>query len=180
MNSQRAPITWQKLTKKSIVWFFWLFFAALMQTGVFARYLPFGVVPEIALPCVIAIAIHDGERSAVICGIMGGLIIDALGTSGFSASALLYMLLAMTAALLTHSLLSRDFLSWVITSLVSLAVLCFISAAYGAINVDAPFGEYIGRVFFKYIISSFLCSLPFYLVTRLIWHRFFDNREMEG
>ena len=90
MNSQRSPITWQKLTRKSIVWSLWLFAAALVQTSVLSRYQPFGVVPEIVLPCVIAIAIHDGERSATICGIIGGLIIDSLGSGGFSASAVVY------------------------------------------------------------------------------------------
>ncbi len=180
MNSQRSPITWQKLTKKSIVWFLWLFGSALVQTCVFARYQPFGVVPEIVLPCVIAIAIHDGERSATICGIMGGLIIDALGTGGFSASAVLYMLLAVVAAFLTYSVLSRDFLSWVIATVLALVLCCLTSAIYARISVGAPFFEYLGRTFFKYVFSSFIFSLPFYLVTRLIWHRFFNNREMEG
>lgn len=180
MNSQRSPITWQKLTKKSIVWFLWLFVAAIVQTSVLSRYQPFGIVPEIVLPCVMAIAIHDGERSATICGIMGGLVIDALGTSGFSASAVLYMILAVVAAFLTYSVLSRDFLSWVIASIFALVICCFVSAICAGISVGAPFFEYLGRTFFKYVFSSFLFSLPFYLMTRLIWHRFFDNREMEG
>ena len=180
MNSQRSPISWQKLTKKSIVWFLWLFAVALVQTCVFARYQPLGVVAEAVLPCVIAIAIHDGERSATICGIMGGLVIDALGTGGFSASPLLYMILAVVAAFLTYSVLSRDFLSWVIATLFALVICCLVSAAYAGISVGAPFFEYLGRTFFRYVFSSFIFSLPFYFVTRLIWHRFFDNREMEG
>ena len=180
MNSQRSPISWQKLTKKSIVWFLWLFCAALVQTSLLSRYQPFGAVPEIVLPCVIAVAIHDGERSATICGIMGGLIIDSLGTGGFSASALVYMLVAVVAASLTYSVLSRDFLSWAIATVFALIISCLVSAVYAAVKVDSPFFEYLGRVFFKYIFSSFVCSLPFYVVTRLIWHRFFDNREMEG
>ncbi len=180
MNSQRSPITWQKLTKKSIVWFLWLFAISLVQTCILARYQPFGVVPEIVLPCVMAIAIHDGERSATICGIMGGLIIDSLGTGGFSASALVYMLIAVFAAFLTYSVLSRDFLSWVIATVVALAIGCVVSAIYAALTVGAAFFEYLRGTFFKYIFSSFVCSLPFYALTRLIWHRFFDNREMEG
>ena len=180
MNSQRLPISWQKLTKKSIVWFCWLFLAAIVQTCIFARYQPFGVVPEIVLPCVLAVAIYDGERSAVICGIMGGFIIDSLGAGGFSASALVYMLLSALAALFTYSVLSHDFLSWVISAVASLAVSCLISSIYAALNTHAPFGEYIGRTFFAYVFSSFVCSLPFYLGTRFIWHKLFDNREMEG
>ena len=180
MNSQRSPISWQKLTKKSIVWFLWLFAVGLVQTCVLSRYQPFGVVPEILLPCVIAIAIHDGERSATICGIMGGLIIDSLGAGGFCASAVVYMLVAVIAACLTYSVLSRDFLSWAIATVFALVIGCFASAIYAAVTVDAPFFAYVGRIFFKYIFSSFVCSLPFYAVTRLIWHRFFDNREMEG
>ena len=180
MNSQRTPISWQKLTKKSIVWFLWLFAVALVQTCIFARYKPFGVVPELVLPCVIAIAVYDGERSATVCGIMGGVIIDSLGTGGFSASAPVYMIIAVVAALLTYSVLSHDFLSWVIATVFALIVGCLISAIYAAVAVDAPFFEYIGRVFFKYIFSSFVCSLPFYAVTRIIWRGLFDNREMEG
>ncbi|MBO5281178.1 MAG: rod shape-determining protein MreD [Clostridia bacterium] len=180
MNSQRSPITWQKLTRKSIVWSLWLFAAALVQTSVLSRYQPFGVVPEIVLPCVIAIAIHDGERSATICGITGGLIIDSLGSGGFSASAVVYMLLAVAAAFLTYSVLSRDFLSWAIATVFALAVCNVVSSIYAGISVGAPFFEYLGRTFFRYIFSSFIFSLPFYVVTRLIWRRFFNNREMEG
>lgn len=180
MNSQRTPISWQKLTKKSIVWFLWLFAVALVQTCILARYKPFGVVPELVLPCVMAIAVYDGERSATICGIMGGVIIDSLGTGGFSASALFYMVIAVVAAVLTYSVLSHDFLSWIIATVFALAIGCIISAIYAAVTVEAPFFEYVGRVFFKYIFSSFVCSLPFYAVTRLIWRKLFDNREMEG
>ncbi len=180
LNSQRTPITWQKITKKSIAWFFWLFFVALMQTGVFARYLPFGAVPELVLPCVIAIAIYDGERSAVICGIMGGVIIDSLGSGGFSASALVYMLLASAVAVLTHSVLSRDFLSWLISSVCSLLAASLAGALYAAVNVGAGFFEYLGEVFWRQLLSSLVCSLPFYLLTWLIWHFLFDSREMEG
>ncbi|MBQ8004932.1 MAG: hypothetical protein IJ303_01300 [Clostridia bacterium] len=183
MNNQLSPISWQVIFKKSAVWGVWLFLLAIIQTSFFSVFRIFGAVPDLVLPAVLTIAIYDRERAGIIAAISGGYIADALGAVGLSLSPLIYMLCACAAALLAYSVLRRDFLSWLIcltfSSIISLSA-SLISAF--ALTGSAAFS--FGHVFTRLILPGFFASIimgaPVYFLTKLIWLRFFDNREMEG
>ncbi len=183
MNNQLSPISWQTLLKKSIIWGIWLFLVAIIQTSFFSVWRPFGAVPELVLPAVIAIAIYDRERMGTIAGIMGGYIIDALGGVGLSLSPLLYMLCGAITALLAYSVFRRDFLSWLICSLFAL----LISGSASIINAYAEtggryfsFSSILTRLILPGFFSSIICGAFVYLLTKLIWNKLLHNREMEG
>lgn len=183
MNNQLTPVSWQTVLRKSAVWIIWLFFLAVLQTALFSRLRVFGAVPNLILPAVITIAIYDKEREGTIAGIAGGFIIDALGGTGLSLSPLVYMICGTLCALLTYSFLRGDFRSWLVGIAVSLLisggadVLCahfsVSSAAYGAYEI---WSELLIPQYF----SSLVLGVPVWFLTKLIWSRLFDNREMEG
>ena len=63
---------------------------ALLQTTVFSRFRPFGAVPDLMLPLVIAIAMTEGEKWGSVCGIASAFLIESLGTAGTALLPLLY------------------------------------------------------------------------------------------
>ena len=183
MNNQLPTISWQKLTKKCIVWGLWLFVLTIFQTSFFSVFKVFGMTPNLVLPAVVTAAIYDRERSAVITGLTGGFLIDALGSFGLSLSPLTYMLFGTAAALLTFSVMNRSFASFAILTSIFLIIdgIIGIFASRAVIkNPSAGFGKLIGELVFPQFLASLLVGIAVYLLTKLIWSRLFDNREMEG
>lgn len=183
MNNQLSPISWQALLKKSIVWGIWLFFLAIVQTSFFSVLRVFGAVPDLVLPAVIVIAVYDRERMGTIAGIMGGFFADALGGSGISLLPISYMICGIAVALLAYSVLRRDFASWFVGILISLAVngiFSVVSVFLSHKNASFGFSDLFSRLLVPQFFASLLLSVPVYFLTKAIWSRFFDNREMEG
>ena len=183
MNNQLSTVSWQTIFKKSVVWGIWLFLLAVIQTSIFSVFRPFGAVPDLVLSAVIAIAIYDRERTGVIAGIVGGTITDALGGSGLSLSPLVYMLCAALFALLAYSVLRRDFLSWLIGVACSLIIsgIASIICAYSSVTAaHFTVSDIFSRLLIPQFFSSLLVGIPVYFITKLIWSRFFNTREMEG
>jgi hypothetical protein len=65
-------------------------FFALLQTTLFARFCPFGAIPDLMLPLVIAIAMTEDEKWGAVCGIAAAFVIEAIGSSGAALLPLLY------------------------------------------------------------------------------------------
>lgn len=182
-NNQLTTVTWQTLVKKGTVWSIWLFFLALLQTSFFSVITPFGAIPDMVLPAVITITVYDRERSGIISAISGGFIIDALGSVGLALSPLVYMLCSVVIHLLVHTVLRRDFVSWLLGTLASLIIsslFALISAYSSMANPAFSFSSNLTGFVIPRIFSSLLVALPIYFLTKLIWSRFFDNREMTG
>ncbi len=183
LNNQLSPISWQALLKKSIVWGIWLFFLTIIQTSFFSVLRVFGAVPDLVLPAVIVIAVYDRERMGTIAGIMGGFFADALGGSGISLSPISYMICGITVALLAYSVLRRDFASWLVGVVISLViggVFSVITAFLAHRNASFGFAKIFSELLVPQFFASLILALPIYFLTKLIWSRFFDNREMEG
>lgn len=68
-----------------------LIFLSLFQTTVFARFKPFGAVPDLILPLVCAVAISEKEKWGAVFGIIAAFVIESLGGSTFTILPLLYM-----------------------------------------------------------------------------------------
>ncbi len=64
---------------------------SLLATTLFAKFRPFGVIPDLILPLVISIAITEGERWGAIFGLIAAVVIESLGGSTLTLLPLLYM-----------------------------------------------------------------------------------------
>lgn len=183
MNNQLAPVTWQTLAKKSLIWGIWLFFLAIIQTSFFSVLRPFGAVPDMVLTAVIVIAIYDKERTGTIAGLTGGFIADALGSTGLSFSPLVYMICGCITAILAYSVLRRDFISWIIGTVLSLIIsgIASIISLYSSASAShVGFSHILTELLIPQFLASLVIGIPVYIVTKMIWSRFFNNREMEG
>lgn len=76
-------------------------FFALLQTTLFARFRPFGAVPDLMLPLVVAIAMLAREKWGAVSGIVAAFLIESLGGATVTVLALLYMPVGYICGLLT-------------------------------------------------------------------------------
>ena len=183
MNNQLSVVTWQTVVKKSIVWGVCLFLLAVLQTSFFSVIRVFSAVPDLVLPAVVAIAVYDRERTGTIAGIIGGYFVDALGGVGLSLSPLVYMICGCLAALLVYSILRRDFFSWLVITAGALVISGIAALICVAVNVEsAAFtaSQAFSRLLVPQFFASLVAGIPVYFIIKLVWLRFFNNREMEG
>lgn len=89
------------LIAKAVVCFIIIIFLALIQTTLFARYRPFGAVPDLILPAIIAISMTEREKWGAVFGLIGAFIVESLGGSTVTLLALLYMPSGYLCGLLT-------------------------------------------------------------------------------
>jgi len=78
-----------------------LSFFALLQTTLFARFKPFGAVPDLMLPLVVAISMIAREKWGAVSGLAAAFIIESLGGSTVTILSLLYMPAGYICGLLT-------------------------------------------------------------------------------
>lgn len=78
------------LIKSAIVGALLILFA-LLQTTLFSRFRPFGVVPDLILPLVVAVAMSEREKFGAIFGIVAAFVIESLGGGAVSILPILYM-----------------------------------------------------------------------------------------
>lgn len=74
---------------------------SLIQTTLFTRFRPFGAVPDLILPLVIAIAMTERERWGAVVGLIAAFVIESLGGSRLTLLPLLYMPSGYICGLLT-------------------------------------------------------------------------------
>lgn len=74
---------------------------SLIQTTLFTRFRPFGAVPDLILPLVIAIAMTERERWGAVIGLIAAFVIESLGGSRLTLLPLLYMPSGYICGLLT-------------------------------------------------------------------------------
>lgn len=183
MDNRLPQIAWQKLTKKCLLWGVWLLILAILQTSFFPTFGVFGMTPNLVLAAVLAIAVYDRERSAVITGITGGFLVYALGGAGIAATPLTYMLYGLTAALLTFSIMNRSFFSWLLFAAIffTLDGVLDILIASAVINERSfSLAAVTGTLIIPQTLASLVAGAVVCGLTKLIWSHFFDNREMAG
>ena len=73
-----------------------------------------GIVPDLVLCAVVAVAMAEDERVAGICGVAAGFFIDAVGAVGISISPLLYGICGYLTGVLVRFFLRRNFPSYLI------------------------------------------------------------------
>ncbi len=86
----RMGIDGEKILKAVVAASLLIFFA-LLQTTIFARFRPFGAVPDLMLPLVIAVAMTEREKFGAIFGLFAAFVIEALGGATMFVLPLLYM-----------------------------------------------------------------------------------------
>ncbi|MBQ2767233.1 MAG: hypothetical protein IJF49_04045 [Clostridia bacterium] len=157
------------IIRKILAWVGMLFAVAILQTTVFVRIAPFGVVPDLMLPAVLAIAIFDSERTGAVAGIAAGVMIGALGGTGVNLLPLFYMLCAYLVGIWATIGLSANFPSFLVYMLSSAGARMVITL----LAVDRIYASYslldvFPQLLFPEFAATMLCAPLLYLPFRRV------------
>lgn len=75
-------------------------FFALLETTFFGKFRPFGAVPDLMLPLVVALGMSEGGGWGGAFGIIAGIVIDSLGNTAMTLHPLIFCLAGFFAGLL--------------------------------------------------------------------------------
>ena len=158
---------------KSVVTAVLLVLLVVAQTTVFTVFRPFGSVPDLMLPFIIAVATLEKERFGAVTALCAAYIIEAAGGSELTLLPLVYVPVAYAVGILTTHNFRDSFpvavmytgcaliLRSVVTFIVALATVHGISAAVVLSSIVVP--ELFVNVIFAPIVQLLvrLCMLPF-------------------
>ena len=159
--------TRQLFIRRALVFAPVIFLIAVAQCSFFAtlKFLP--AVPDLMLGVIVAIAMLDSQKSAAVCGIGAGFVIDAIGATGVSFSPLFYMLCGAICGVIAKKMLP-SFLSFV----VQLAIFALTKNFYTLANVfsrhpEASFLDTLTGVLIPETLVTFIICLPIFFIVKL-------------
>ena len=163
---------------KGIVCGLTILFFALLQTTVFSRFRPFGAVPDLMLPLVIAIAMTEGEKWGSVCGIAAAFLIESLGSTGATLLPLLYAAVGyfcpiFTTLYFTDSLPVRALYTVIAGGGRALTTLVYLILH----AADLAFLPLMGSVILPEFAATLCLSALPHLAVRFCLHPFHRSRE---
>ncbi len=164
---QREPSVIRDVVKIA-VYCLLLFIEAAFQSSFFPTAAVFPAIPDLILSAVLGIALSDGEKSAAVCGIAGGVFLGALGAEGAGFFPLFYFAAGYFAAVTAGRMLKRNLLTWSVFILAAAALRSLITAVRLVITeVSATLPQILLGVLLPEFILTLIFSYPNYFLTRL-------------
>ena len=135
---------------------------AMLQITVFSKTRPFGAIPDLMLPLVIAIGISEGERWGGVSGLAAAFIIECLGSAGVTLLPLLYVPCGFIAGLLGTYYLRDSFVIRLILTLATGLLRALFTVIYVCINFDHVNASlmFTERVFPEFLSTFVFAILP--------------------
>lgn len=163
---------------KGIVCAVLLVFFCLLQTTLFTKFRPFGAVPDLVLPLVIAISMTEKERWGAIIGLIGAIVIESLGGSTFTILPILYTFAGYFCGILTTHYFRDSVATRALYTLVSTVARVFFTlialfATTGNVTLLDALTKAALPEFFACIIFAPLT----HIAAKLCLHRFNKSRE---
>ena len=155
-----TDILWRVLVSAGLLIFF-----ALLQTTIFARFRPFGAVPDLMLPLVIAIGMTEREKWGAVFGIAAAFVIESLGGAPVSLLALLYMPAGYLSGILTIEMFRDSFAVRLLFTAVGCALHMLFTLATLALTVE---GFTFLRGLTGAVLPEFLSSMVFAALPHLL------------
>ena len=155
-----------------------LIFFALLQTTIFARFRPFGAVPDLMLPLVIAVGMTEREKWGAVFGLIAAFVIESLGGAPVSLLPLLYMPAGYLSGILTIEIFRDSFAVRALFTTVGCAAHMLFTLAALAVTVDG-FTVWQGltdAVFPEFLASMVFAALP-HLLAKAALRVFHKPRE---
>ena len=160
---------------KGLVCALLLIFFSLLQTTMFTRFRPFGAIPDLILPLVIAVSMTERERWGAIFGLIAAVVLESLGGAPLTLLPLLYVPAGYLCGILTTLYFRDSPAVRTLYTLISCAAraiftaVCLMSTV-GGINLLTLFSaallpEFAAGVVFAALPHVFakLCLHPFHL-----------------
>jgi len=116
---------------------------------------------------VVATALLDSQKSAVVCAIAAGAMIDALGGAGLSLSPIAFMIIAIVCSEIAKKILP-SFLSWTVILIPAVVLRSLFTLISIAISFDGiAFLSVFSSILLPEAILTFFFSLPIFFAVKL-------------
>ena len=140
----------------------------------------FGVLPDVTFGVICAIGFVAKERYGGIFGLLGGVLIMSLGTSGISLAPILFTFCGYLCGALPNIILRRNFLSYLVFTVMMGAIHIFFTLIhYIMVSQSFEIWGVIGRHMIPELFSCTVCMIPAYFTVLGIYTLFKgkDNRR---
>jgi len=165
-------VEWDSIVKGIVCGVLVILFS-LLQTTIFTKFRPFGAVPDLILPLVVAISMTEREKWGAIVGVAAAFVIESLGGSSVTLLPLLYMPAGYICGILTVNYFRDSAAVRAVYTLVTMAARILVTAiilaaTVGDINIidmltHALIPEFLAGVLFAPLphIAAKVCLRPF-------------------
>lgn len=155
------------LIKRIIIYGITFFILGVAQCSFFNELSFLSATPNIILGAVAAVSLLDSQRSAAVCGIAAGFMIDALGGTGISISPIALLCVALLCSEIARKILPT-FISWVIL----LVPASLVGSVFTMANIFLLVGRFqISSVFKSILLPEFILtvifSIPLFFIIKL-------------
>ena len=155
------------LIKRIIIYGITFFILGVAQCSFFNELSFLSATPNIILGAVAAVSLLDSQRSAAVCGIAAGFMIDALGGMGISISPIALLCVALLCSEIARKILPT-FISWVIL----LVPASLVGSVFTMANIFLLVGRFqISSVFKSILLPEFILtvifSIPLFFIIKL-------------
>ena len=135
-----------------------------------------GQTPDMVFGLVCAIGFIAKEKYGGIFGLLGGVLIMALGSGTLSLSPVLFTLCGYLCGALPGLILRRNFSSFTVFAVMMGAIHTFFTAVYYVmISQSYEIWSVIGGEFFSDLITCIICMIPAYFAVLGIYNLFKGN-----
>ena len=137
-----------------------------------------GAVPDFCFALICAIGFILGERYGAIFGIVGGVLIWALGSGDVSLAPVLYTLCGYLCGALPHVILRRNFLSYLVyTAMMGGIHLVFTFVYFILLSTSYEIWQAYARLIIPEFILCVIFMVAFYGAVKLIYTIFKGNKK---
>ena len=140
-----------------------------------------GVIPDITFAVAIAIGFIAKEKYGAIFGLVGGVLIMALGGSGISIAPIYFTICAYLAGVLPDIILRRNFLSYLVFCAMMGGIHTLFSLIYYVmLSESSEIWSVIGKMIIPDFVTSVICMIPAYLAVLGIYTLFKGKTQGKG
>ena len=165
LPDEKAPFVIDAITViRVIVLALLLILFCLMQTTFFTRFRPFGAVPDLILPLVVAVAVTLKEKWGAVFALIAAYVIESLSGSAVTLMPIFYVLVAYICGLLSVYYFRNSF---AVLSLYTLAT-SFLKAVITLIIVLTTVGVDFPSAMTKVVLPELLVNILFAALPHLV------------
>lgn len=147
-----------------------IIFSAVLQSNCLTF---FGSVPALTLAFVCAIGFICGEGAGAVSGLLTGILVDALGSSGFSLSPIVYVLCGYLCGVIIDKFLAKNLPSFILIAAgAGFLREIFTFVFYGLFSSSFNLWQILVKTVLPEYLAYLVCIIPAYGIIYAIFNLF--------